>query len=73
MDTWFLTKKPKYTMEYKKVSSINGASITGSRYVKTMKLDLYLSLCTKLKSKWIKDLNIYPDKLNLIEEKGGGS
>ena len=28
---------------------------------------------TKLKSKWIKDLNIKPDTLNLIEEKVGKS
>jgi hypothetical protein len=28
-----------------------------------------LSPCTKLKSKWIKNLNIKPDTLNLIEEK----
>jgi hypothetical protein len=34
-----------------------------------MKIDPYLSPCTKLKSKWIKDLNIKPDRLNLIEEK----
>jgi hypothetical protein len=34
-----------------------------------MKIDPYLSPSTKLKSKWIKDLNIKPDKLNLIEEK----
>jgi hypothetical protein len=26
-------------------------------------------LCTKFKSKWIKNLNIKPDTLNLIEEK----
>jgi hypothetical protein len=32
-------------------------------------MDPYLSLCTKLKSKWIKDLNIKSDTLNLIEEK----
>jgi hypothetical protein len=32
-----------------------------------------LSPCTKLKSKWIKDLNIKPDTLNLIEEKVGKS
>jgi hypothetical protein len=36
-----------------------------------MKIDPYLSPCTKLKSKWIKDLNIKPDALNLIEEKVG--
>jgi hypothetical protein len=34
-----------------------------------MKIDLYLSPCKKLKSKWIKDLNILPDTLILIEEK----
>ena len=38
-----------------------------------MKIDPYLLLCTKLKSKWIKDLNIKPDTLNLIEEKVGKS
>jgi hypothetical protein len=31
-------------------------------------IDPYLSPCKKLKSKWIKDLNIKPDTLNLIEE-----
>jgi hypothetical protein len=29
----------------------------------------FLSPCTKLKSKWIKDLHIKPDTLNLIEKK----
>ena len=32
-----------------------------------------MSPCTKLKSKKIKDLNIKPDTLNLIEEKVGKS
>jgi hypothetical protein len=36
-----------------------------------MKIDSYLSPCTKLKSKWIKNLKIKPDTLNLIEEKVG--
>ena len=30
-----------------------------------------LSPCTKLKSKWIKDFHIKPDKLKLIEKKLG--
>ena len=34
-----------------------------------MKIDPYQSPCTKLKPKWIKDLNINPTTLNLIEEK----
>jgi hypothetical protein len=38
-----------------------------------MKIDPYLSPWTKLKSKWIKNLNIKPDTLNLIEEKVGKS
>jgi hypothetical protein len=38
-----------------------------------MKIDPYLSPSTKLKSKWIKDLNMKLDTLNLIEEKLGKS
>jgi hypothetical protein len=34
-----------------------------------MLIDPYLSLCTKLISKYISDLNIKTDTLNLIEEK----
>ena len=36
-----------------------------------MKIYPYLLRCTKFKSKWIKDLNIKLDTLNLIEEKVG--
>ena len=32
-----------------------------------------LAPCTKLNSMWIKNLNIKPDILNLIEEKAGGA
>jgi hypothetical protein len=32
-----------------------------------------LSPCTNLKSKWVKDLNIKPDTLNIIEENVGKS
>ena len=38
-----------------------------------MQIDPFLSPCTKLKSKWIKDLHIKSDTLNLIEEKVGES
>jgi hypothetical protein len=34
-----------------------------------MQIDPLLSPCTKLKSKWIKDLHIKPDTKYLIEEK----
>jgi hypothetical protein len=38
-----------------------------------MGIDPFLSPCTKLKSKWIKDLHIKPETLKLIEEKVGKS
>ena len=34
-----------------------------------MQIVPFLSPCTKLKSKWIKDLHIKPDTLKLIEKK----
>lgn len=36
-----------------------------------MQIDPFLSPCTKLKSKWIRDLHIKADTLKLIEEKVG--
>ena len=38
-----------------------------------MKIDPYLSPCTKLKFKCIKDLNIKPDTLSLTEKNVGKS
>jgi hypothetical protein len=38
-----------------------------------MQIDPFLYLCTKLKSKWIKNLHIKPETLKLIEEKVGKS
>ena len=36
-----------------------------------MQIDPFLSPCTKLKSKWIKELQIKPETLKFIEEKVG--
>jgi hypothetical protein len=38
-----------------------------------MKLDPCLSLCTKITSKWIKDLNIRLETLHLVQEKAGNT
>ena len=38
-----------------------------------MRIDPFLYPCTKLKSKWIKELHIKPETLKLIEEKMGES
>jgi hypothetical protein len=38
-----------------------------------MQIHPFLSPCTKLKSKWIKDLHIQPDTLNLTKKKVGKS
>jgi hypothetical protein len=38
-----------------------------------MRIDPFLSPCTKAKSNWIKELHIKPETLKIIEEKVGKS
>jgi hypothetical protein len=38
-----------------------------------MQIGPFMSACTKLKSKWIKDLHIIPEALKLIEDNVGKS
>jgi hypothetical protein len=38
-----------------------------------MRIDPFLSRCTTVKSKWIKELHMKPETLKLIEEKVGKS
>jgi hypothetical protein len=68
-----LKKKPK-NIQWKKESIFNKWYWSNWQLVcRKMKIDPYLSPGTKLKSKWIKDLNIKPDSLTLIEKKVGKS
>lgn len=60
-------------MEKKKACSKNGAGLTGCLHLEECKVGPHLSPCRKLKFKCIKDFNIKPDMLNLIEEKVGNS
>jgi hypothetical protein len=61
-----LIENPKEYKEKMKAYSTHGAGLTG--YIR-IKINPYLTACTKHKSKWIKDLNKELDTLNLIVEK----
>ena len=62
---------PKTFTGEKRASSISGAEKNGKPHVTKMKLNLYLSHCVKLNSKWIKDLSTRTESLCLIEEEVG--
>ena len=67
-------KEAKKKIKWKKESIFNKWCL--HNWISTcrrMKIDPYLLPFTKLKSKWIKDLNIKPVALNLIEEKVGST
>jgi hypothetical protein len=40
---------------------------------KKLKLDPCLSPCTSINSKWIKDLNIHPQTLKMVQERVGNT
>ena len=53
-----MTKELKLSSGKKTTFSTNGAGSTISQHVRIIRIDPFLSPCTKLKSKWIKELHI---------------